>query len=210
MVAKIGRFFQGPLRRLTGVDVRKILDNAYFNSVFLGHPTKLETSSIYWRKRGPAPAACDPDRDRSGLYWICPALPFDGTHIVRVTRTVEEVAIRHELEPMCRFFNMNQWYLKSFIVIMFDQDVPNEALAARKCHDEVLTTLDSMGYPPVRLGIQSMNLTASSEQSYINLVRELKRVLDPNDILAPGRYDFRHRWANREHLPDSDARRAST
>ncbi len=130
------------------------------------------------------PATCDPDRDRSGLHWICPALPFDGAHIVRVTRTVEEIAIRHNLQPMCMFFNMSQWYLKSFIVIMFDQEVPGEASSAQKCHDEIFKTLDGMGYSSVRLGIQSMHLGAPSEQAYIQLIRQLKCLLDPNDILA--------------------------
>jgi len=92
------------------------------------------------------------------------------------------------------FFNMNQWYLKSFIVLMFDQEVPIEALSARECHDEILSTLDGLGYSPVRLGIQSMHLSAPSEGSYIDVIRQLKQLLDPNDILAPGRYDFRHRW----------------
>jgi 4-cresol dehydrogenase (hydroxylating) len=206
LLARVLRFFQRPLQRLTGVDVGKMVENTYFRSVFLGHPTKLETSSIYWRKRrrgngggsssnGTSSIAVDPDRDRSGLHWICPALPFDGAHIVRVTRTVEEIALRFGLEPMCMFFNMSQWYLKSFIVIMYDQEVPEEERAARMCHDEILTTLDAMGYSPVRLGIQSMHLAAPSDMVWVDFVRQLKRMADPNDILAPGRYDFRHRWA---------------
>jgi 4-cresol dehydrogenase (hydroxylating) len=207
VLARVLRLFQRPLRRLTGVDIGKMVENTYFRSVFLGHPTKLSASSIYWRKRrrskcdrgsgaqGSAPAHIDPDRDRCGLHWICPALPFDGTHIVRITRTVEEIALRHGLEPMCMFFNPNQWCLKSFIVIMFDQEVPEEQEAARACHDEVLTTLNAMGYSPVRLGIQSMRLAVPSDGGHVEAVRRLKRALDPNDILAPGRYDFRHCWA---------------
>jgi 4-cresol dehydrogenase (hydroxylating) len=202
LLARVLRLFQRPLRRLTGVDVGKMVDNMYFRSVFLGHPTRLSASSIYWRKRlrggDSAPADVDPDRDRSGLHWICPALPFDGAQIVRVTRTVEEIAFRHGLEPMCMFFNPSQWYLKSFIVIMFDQEVPEEQEAARACHDEILTTLDAMGYPPVRLGIQSMRLAAPSDAVHVDAVRRLKQQFDPNDILAPGRYDFRHCWAGHQ------------
>lgn len=194
LLARLLRLVQKPLARRTGIDVRKMLDNTYFRSAFLGHPTKIETSSIYWRKRGPKPPTIDPDRDRSGLHWVCPALPFDGAHIVRVTKTVEEIALRHNLEPMCMFFNMNQWYLKSFIVIMFDQEVPEEAEAARRCHDEILTSLDQMGYSPIRLGIQSMHLGAPSDPVHVDVVRKLKQLFDPNDILAPGRYDYRHRW----------------
>jgi 4-cresol dehydrogenase (hydroxylating) flavoprotein subunit len=200
VVATIGRFLQAPLQRLTGIDVRKMLDNLYFRSVFVGVPTKLETSSIYWRKRAPAPETCDPDRDRCGLHWICVSLPFDGAHVVRVTSIVERIALGYQLEPMCMFFNMSQWYLKSFVVIMYDQDAPGEEEAARRCHDELLAELTRSGYAPVRLGIQSMSQGVPSEASYVELIRSLKNLLDPNDILAPGRYDFRSAWPDRAHL----------
>ena len=98
--------------------MEKMIDAIYCKSIFLGQPTKLEVSSIYWRKRGSPPKVADPDRDRCGLHWICPSLPFDGKHIVRVTEIVKSAAIASGLEPMCMFFNMNQWYLKSFIVII--------------------------------------------------------------------------------------------
>jgi 4-cresol dehydrogenase (hydroxylating) len=122
------------------------------------------------------------------------ALPFSGEHVAKVTSIVEEISLRQKLEPMCMFFNMSQWYMKSFIVIMFDRDVPDEEERARSCHDQILARLTEAGYPPVRLGIQSMHLGAPTEQVYVNLVRDLKRTIDPGDIMAPGRYDFRQRW----------------
>ena len=200
ILARLIRCFQSPLTRMTKVNMRSMIDGLYFRSAFVGQPTKVEISSIYWRKRGPKPQTVDPNRDRSGLHWICVALPYDGTHIARVTQTVEEIALRHKLEPMCMFFNMSQWYLKSFIVVMFDQDVPGEEESARSCHDEILTTLDGLGYSPIRLGIQSMQLTAPSDPAHVELVRGLKRLVDPNDILAPGRYDYRHQWHERSHV----------
>src|SRR5206468_2817375 len=66
---------------------------------------------------------------------------------------------------------------------------------ARRCHDELLVALERAGYPPVRLGVQSMSLTAPHEQAYVDLLQGLKRLMDPGDVLAPGRYDFRHRWS---------------
>jgi hypothetical protein len=38
-------------------------------------------------------------------------------------------------------------------------------------------------------------LAAPSDAVHVDTVRRLKQRLDPNDILAPGRYDFRHCWA---------------
>ena len=193
ITARLINKFKKPLSKFTGVAVEKMIDAIYFKSIFLGQPTKLEVSSIYWRKRGSPPKVADPDRDRCGLHWICPSLPFDGKHIVRITEIVKNAALANKLEPMCMFFNMNQWYLKSFIVIMFDQAVPEEEIAAKKCHDEIVLQLNSEGYSPVQLGIQSMHM-APADPVYVQFVQRLKRMLDPNDILAPGHYDFRTHW----------------
>lgn len=189
--AWLGRTLARPLRRLTGIDVGKLLDNLYFQSVFLGHPSTMGPASTYWRKRVASATRDNPDRDRCGLHWVCVALPFAGEHVARVTGVVEEVSLAHRLEPMCMFFNMSQWYMKSFIVIMFDRDAPGEEEAARACHDQILARLMAAGYPPVRLGIQSMHLGAPTDPVYRALVRALKRTLDPADLIAPGRYDFR-------------------
>jgi 4-cresol dehydrogenase (hydroxylating) flavoprotein subunit len=192
--AWLGRALRRPLSRLTGIDVGKLLDNMYFHSVFLGHPNTLGPASTYWRKRVAIANRNNPDRDRCGLHWVCVALPFAGEHVAKVTNVVEEVALGHDLEPMCMFFNMSQWYMKSFIVIMFDRDAPGEEERARSCHDQILARLTGAGYPPVRLGIQSMHLGAPTDQVYVDLVRDLKRAIDPEDIMAPGRYDFRQGW----------------
>jgi 4-cresol dehydrogenase (hydroxylating) len=33
-----------------------------------------------------------------------------------------------------------------------------------------------------------------SNSYYDDFMKKLKKFLDPKDILAPGRYDFRHNW----------------
>ena len=52
----------------------------------------------------------------------------------------------------------------------------------------MLETLIEKGYVPYRLGIQSVGLLPEPEDDYGELLRTLKRTLDPNGILAPGRY----------------------
>jgi 4-cresol dehydrogenase (hydroxylating) flavoprotein subunit len=195
--AWLGRVLRRPLRYLTGIDVGGLLDNMYFHSVFLGNPSTMGPSSTYWRKRNAPIRRDDPDRDRCGLHWVCVALPFSGEHVAKITQIVETVSLEHKLEPMCMFFAMSQWYMKSFIVIMFDRDVADEEQRARACHDQILRRLMDAGYSPVRLGIQSMHLGTPSDRNYIALVRSLKTMLDPKDIIAPGRYDFRDRWQSK-------------
>lgn len=192
--ANLARWLKVPLRKITGVDIEKNLDTLYFESVFLGHPPSHNTPSIYWRKRMPAPADMDPNRDRCGLHWICVLLPYDGAHVVRISQIIEETVLRYRLEPQYMFWAVTQWLLKSFIVISYDRDIEHEEAGALDCYHDLLTTLHQAGYTSSRIGIQSMQTVTPDQQSHIDFIQRIKNLLDPNDILAPGRYDFRHRW----------------
>lgn len=77
---------------------------------------------------------------------------------------------------------------------MFDREVAGEDEKAMSCHDELLQMLTQAGHIPYRLGIQSMNSLPPAQDDSGFFLRTLKQALDPNDILAPGRYDFRNDW----------------
>ena len=64
----------------------------------------------------------------------------------------------------------------------------NEDAKALACHDALLGRLIEGGYVPYRLGIQSVRLLPEPEGAYGELLGKLKRALDPNNVLAPGRY----------------------
>ncbi|MFM7368359.1 MAG: hypothetical protein ACKO2Z_11325, partial [Sphaerospermopsis kisseleviana] len=60
---------------------------------------------------------------------------------------------------------------------------------AMDCHDQLLEWLLAAGYIPDRLGIQSMNSLPPTQDDYAQFMSSLKQNLDPENILAPGRYD---------------------
>jgi 4-cresol dehydrogenase (hydroxylating) len=51
--------------------------------------------------------------------------------------------------------------------------------------------LIAAGYYPYRLSVHSMDSLPAPTDDYHVLLQRLKATLGPNDILAPGRYDFR-------------------
>lgn len=192
--AKLIRFFATGLSKIIAANVEKTIDMIYYNSIFLGNPKNSECSTMYWRKKMATPSDLDPNRDRCGLHWICVSLPLDGIHLSRLGKIVEEISFKHNLEPQYMFWLPNQWSLKSFIVIAYDRDVEGEDQIAFNCYKDLYSKLYRSGFSPNRLGIQSMASVAPDQQTYIDFIEKIKRLLDPNDILAPGRYDFRHRW----------------
>jgi len=55
------------------------------------------------------------------------------------------------------------------------------------CYQYLLRALTEHGYYSYRLGIQAMS-EADSHDGYSALLRTIKNAVDPNGILAPGRY----------------------
>jgi 4-cresol dehydrogenase (hydroxylating) len=79
-------------------------------------------------------------------------------------------------------------------LLLYDRDVPGADAAAMACHDDLVARVHEKGLSLSRLGIHSMDALPPPGDDHGALLARLKRALDPNDILAPGRYDFRSTW----------------
>lgn len=159
-----------------------------------GIPHKQSLKSVYWRKRMPPPEHPDPERDRCGVLWACPTLPFHGTDAAAAARIVERVLPAHGFEPLTAMVAQTERSIYLVPLIIYDRDIEGEDERAMQAHDALLAELVDQGYLPYRLGIQSMNALPSPGDDHGALLRRIKRALDPDDILAPGRYDFRDTW----------------
>ncbi|MEG3969632.1 FAD-binding oxidoreductase [Microcoleus sp. T2B6] len=164
------------------------------DNLYLGVPSNQNVKSTYWRKKSPIPAQLDPDRDRCGTLWLCLVFPFDGVVISPAVETIEVIIKQYQFEPNLAFNCNSGRSIHLFIAIMFDREVAGEDEKAMSCHDELLQMLTQAGHIPYRLGIQSMNSLPPAQDDYGFFLRTLKQALDPNDILAPGRYDFKNDW----------------
>ncbi len=162
-----------------------------------GIPHEHSLRSMYWRKRTPVPADPDPDRDRCGVIWASPVVPFTGTCVVRAAQMLEEVMLDHGLEPMLAMVGQTERVVYLLPLLLYDRDVPGADEEAMRCHDAILARLSAAGYPPYRLGVQAMDTLPAPRDDHGALMERLKRALDPNDVLAPGRYDFRGTWPSR-------------
>jgi 4-cresol dehydrogenase (hydroxylating) len=189
---RIARLASRPFRWLTGIDVNHYLDSIYTRSVFLGHPSAAAMASVFWRKREPTPPVdeIDPDRDRCGLLFCAPAIPFTGAHVVAAISHVERIAFEHGFEPNINLSCLTDRMIDLVVFIVFDRGVAGEDRRAQACHDDMLRSLTEAGYIPYRLGLQSMGQLPPARDDTGAFYRTLKAALDPNHVLAPGRYEF--------------------
>jgi 4-cresol dehydrogenase (hydroxylating) len=157
--------------------------------LFLGMPTNDNVRSLYSRKREPLPEGdLDPDRDRCGAIWLCPEVPFDGATAANVIASCERDLRSFGYEPVIGMTPGTSRTIRVFITILYDRDIAGEDVRAMRCHDQLAATLSTAGIFPFRLGIHSMHLANQASGSCWDLIRQIKDAVDPDGILAPGRY----------------------
>jgi 4-cresol dehydrogenase (hydroxylating) len=188
LVRLMGRFAT-PFRVVTGWDISKTLKViAPVYNLLQGVPTEAPLASAYWRKKTPAPAQMDPDRDGCGLLWCSPVVPNTGRDITDVAGVATRTLLAHGFEPQMSISLATERSAICVITISYDRDVPGEDARAMECYRTLTGELLSRGYPPYRLNVGSMDCL-NDDPAYAIAIRALKAVLDPNGVLAPGRYD---------------------
>jgi 4-cresol dehydrogenase (hydroxylating) flavoprotein subunit len=180
--------FAGIYQMLTGWNLKRTL--AVLRPVYglmKGIPTDRPLASTYWRKRMPPPESMDPDRDGCGLLWCSPVAPNDGRHAKLITTIASEIILRHGFEPMISLTVLTDRTLSCIVSLGYDRDVAGEDDRAMACYRELLDRLALQGYYSYRLSVGAMK-SMGEPGTYHKLLEALKRTLDPNDVLAPGRY----------------------
>lgn len=154
-----------------------------------GIPADEPIRGTYWRLRDEPPADVnDPLEAGAGVMWVSPVMPMTGEDARRVMALVEPVFARHGFEPLCTFTLLNERAMIAVLNVYFDKRVAEEAAAAEQCHHELVRVLNAEGYYPYRAGLSAMPMIVDETDAFWQVAKELKRALDPNDIIARGRY----------------------
>ncbi len=173
----------------------QMLDLFFKKSLYTGHliPKEITLGSTYFRMKSPRPSPekMDPCLDNCGIYWMGPIVPFDGVNVETAISIIKETITKYGFEPAMTLQMITSRQIDIIVSIAFDRTIPGEDQKAMECHDDLLRKLMSEGFYPYRLGIQSQSLLPLPDDDYCLLIQKIKQALDPNDILAPGRYDFR-------------------
>jgi len=169
-------------------DEQRFIDFIFFKSSLQGYTSENTLNMCYWRKREPIPDKKDIHRDKCGVLWYCPAIPNADQDVKKAIGIVEETSLKYNLEPNIGFLFISERSLDITGAICYDKNDPVQDEAARKCHDEILKKFLKAGYPPYRLGIQSMDLISNYSKEYKTLLKTLKKALDPENIMSRQRY----------------------
>lgn len=185
---RIASRFTRPYRWLTGLDLARTLEIVKpVYGLIKGIPTDKPMASCYWRKREPVPAKPDPDRDGCGLLWCAPVAPAEGASVLAMTRLAEDILLAYGFEPLISLTLTTDRAVTCVVSISYDRALEGEDERAMECYRELLDRMTAAGFYSYRLGIQARQLLDPTTP-YGRLLASIKNALDPNHILAPGRY----------------------
>ncbi|HEY0063616.1 MAG TPA: FAD-binding oxidoreductase [Telluria sp.] len=157
-----------------------------------GIPNGRFLAGAYWRRRGGLPPdfprQADPARDNCGLLWVSPILPMRGADMLALHALVEPLFQEHGFDMFVTFSMINERTLGGVITIAFDQEDPAEVARARACYQALFDLVMQAGYIPYRVANQSMAQLDPHADVYWKTVAQIKQALDPDQLIAPGRY----------------------
>ncbi len=174
------------LARTTAEQVQTLKPN---HNLLKGFPTNEPLRGTRWRLRttpeGPPGDLLD---DGCGLMWMSPVIPTTGADAERVVGIAEPIFAKHGFEPLMTFTLINERSMIAIFNVFFDKTVTQEADQAEQCYDAMMAAFMREGYYPYRTGLRGLPKIHDAHDVFWQVGTEIKRALDPNDIIAPGRY----------------------
>jgi 4-cresol dehydrogenase (hydroxylating) len=156
----------------------------------LGVPTDVAIQSLLWTFGHSSDRAAEFDQSRCGLLYVSPALPLDGRMAAEVAGGMKSVAAEHGHTLYMTLNIETDTSLVAVANLLFDRTVPVEVARAHACADALLAFVRSKGLEIYRARADMMESIVAATPDHWRQLRELKRVFDPDNVIAPGRYNL--------------------
>jgi 4-cresol dehydrogenase (hydroxylating) len=154
-----------------------------------GIPSTVAMPGSWWRTKKPTNApTLEPLDHNSGMAWVSPVAPTVGKHVARCVDVMDAGFRKHGFDLLLSMTMITERSTYLIGNLTFDRSDAAETARARECYEETNATLKSEGYLPYRKGIDGFAKLAEGSSEYWGVVDRIKGAMDPNNILAPGRY----------------------
>lgn len=154
-----------------------------------GRPNETALPLAYWRSgRRTADGAMHPARDGCGVLWFAPLVPMRGEAARRLVDVVAQVTRAHGIEPLLTLTSLNDRVFDSTVPLLFDRHDTAQASRAQACLEALLQRGAADGFPPYRLGVDSISALSGRMGTSARFGDRLRSAIDPAGLIAPGRY----------------------
>lgn len=152
-----------------------------------GQPNEAAFRMAYWRsgewKDGPPH---EPGADGCAFNWYAPLVPFTDKAVRTFVDTIERTCAEIGVDPIMNFTAISGNCFYGLVVLTFDEASTDEERIAAYRH--VLMEGMKVGLMPYRAPPFAMKTIAERAPASFELSARLKKMLDPQGIVAPGRY----------------------
>jgi 4-cresol dehydrogenase (hydroxylating) len=154
--------------------------------VEVGYAGEPDAEDVLFRAKMRHPSE-DVDAAAGGFLFFLPLVPFTGEAIAHADSLLDKV--HHTTGIRCgATLNMLGPDVVDFVVTM--RFAPSHEQAAHHTLDLLYELFTAEGFPPYRLDVDHSDWIdrLSPDPAARRFVRRLKETVDPNNVLAPGRY----------------------
>lgn len=130
----------------------------------------------------------DPARDRQGAIWFAPATPISSKHLDEIRKLGRTIFDKFEFEFANFLLMLSPRTVAAVMPIFYNAEDPEETERARSLYMALADATSEVGYPQYRTGIAYMPKVLGETGGSLDLCRRIKNALDPDGVLAPGRY----------------------
>ncbi|MCX7819151.1 MAG: FAD-binding oxidoreductase [Kiritimatiellae bacterium] len=155
-----------------------------------GVPTDDTLPAVEWPLGGPPVRRVDPDEGEAGLLYCLPILPAEGGFVAEVVAAVRRIFAARGFEAAITVNLLDDRSMEGVISLAFHRSSPEQTRAAQEAVREAEEELLRRGCPPYRVGLGSMDVVVRADDPFWCVVARLKGVLDPDEVISPGRYNL--------------------
>ncbi|MCD6019716.1 MAG: putative 4-cresol dehydrogenase (Hydroxylating) [Bacteroidetes bacterium] len=131
----------------------------------------------------------DENKDMIGFSVALPAVPFKGETVLQAVELIKNISVNLGVNPFYNFGSIDNETFEGFYRVYFNRNDKNAINLAHTWNREVHVALEAIGIYPYRANVGLMDHYVNrKDDDFWTTVKNLKSVLDPNNIMAPGRY----------------------
>lgn len=155
-----------------------------------GIPTDAAIDNLLWRFGDPGKNAKQLDESNCGLLYINPALPMDGDFVVDFLKEMLNIGRRFNQELYTTLNIETENSLVAVINLLFERGNSELSENAKRCATELYKYIKLRKLEVYRARADMMQSVVDPSSEYWQTMRQLKSVFDPENIIAPGRYNL--------------------
>ena len=157
--------------------------------ILKGEPNESILALAYFKNKERQPKQnLDPARDECGLIWFAPILPARGNEIQSFVQNIKQVCAGNQFETAVSLIQLNPRTFLVLVPLFFDKKDSEETARAQRTYDQLCELLKTHHYQQYRCTTPQMERLLECNPSYQHLMKQIKQALDPNQVIAPGRY----------------------